>query len=470
MFDYNEKEGHFLKLVNEQGVEIDKTATKKEVHDQHLWHVETAVFIINNKNQILLHKRSENVRYNKNKWAIPTNHVEKGQTNIDALIERVFDLHKLRLEEKDFRYIFVQKRDEEQQKRFTYYYYVRLNTEKEFGVNDILASECKWEAFEDIKDKMLQDSEDIVFRSSPAYLSIFGALAKIINDEKPKRKQEFVLLNTTDGVVLPASLYSPEKVSDSVVIFIHGSGANFYKTAYYDPIINELNKHNIAFFAANNRGSEQFTRFYKVSNQVSTAYKGGAIYENFDESLFDVSAAVDFVKDRGYKNITLVGQSLGTAKVLNFVEKIGGINNIILVSAVDMVARLRARVKENYDVVIEQSRQAVNSGDQYRLITPEFSAIRILSTMAQGSSGDILQFEESRAFKKKLGYKGKVVVVAGIEDHVYKDFDFAHIKRCFDYQFSNAKQFDFVLADGADHMFRGKETELAKLIAKYSQN
>ena len=133
-----------------------------------------------------------------------------------------------------------------------------------------------------------------------------------------------------------------------------------------------------------------------------------------------------------------------------------------------MVNRLRSRVKENYDLVIEQSRQAVNSGDQYQLITPEFSAIRILSTMAQGSSGDILQFEESRAFKKKLGYKGKVVVVAGSEDHVYKGFDFGHIKKCFDYQFSNAKQFDFILTDGADHMFKGKENELADLITKHS--
>jgi hypothetical protein len=44
---YQEKDKLLLKVLDENGNETNTKATKKEVHDKHLWHQEVAVFIIN---------------------------------------------------------------------------------------------------------------------------------------------------------------------------------------------------------------------------------------------------------------------------------------------------------------------------------------------------------------------------------------------------------------------------------------
>lgn len=464
-FDYLEKDQHLLKVINEDGNVTGEMCTKAEVHDKKLWHIEAAVFLINSKGQILLHKRGDVVRFNKGKWAIPTNHVEINQTNIDSLIERVWDLHGIKLEENDFRYLFVQKRNEEQQKRYTYHYYVKLNIDIPHPkVNPAFATECKWYDFEELKKEMVIGSDNIVFKSTPVYINVFGALAKVIYSTQTHKQQQFVLLETADGVILPSCLYNPVQKTDKVAIFVHGSGANFYKTPYYAPIIEKLNNHNISFFSINNRGSEQYTRFYKTSNGKSEAYLGGTMYENFDESLFDISAAVEWAKDQGFKHITLIGQSLGTTKVTNYVEKIGGVDQIILVSVVDMINRFRSRVGKKYDSLIKKAKDFVKMGYPTEMITDEFSALKVATTMAPGSSGDIIQFEEGRSFTRQLSFKGKVAVICGTEDHVYKGFDLDYIHKCLEYQFCNATNLKFFIVNGANHMFAGYEKQLASHI------
>ena len=56
---YQEKDKMLLKVLDEDGNVTDIEKTKKEVHDEHLWHQEVAIFIINSEGKILLQKRSE---------------------------------------------------------------------------------------------------------------------------------------------------------------------------------------------------------------------------------------------------------------------------------------------------------------------------------------------------------------------------------------------------------------------------
>ncbi len=65
---YQEKDKMLLKVLDENGNTTDIEATKKEVHEKHLWHQEVAIFIINNDGKILLQKRSD--FYNKNVQSI----------------------------------------------------------------------------------------------------------------------------------------------------------------------------------------------------------------------------------------------------------------------------------------------------------------------------------------------------------------------------------------------------------------
>ncbi len=117
-----------------------------------------------------------------------------------------------------------------------------------------------------------------------------------------------------------------------------------------------FNYYGYDFMICNNRGSEQFYRLHRNIAGVNETIQAGNMYENFDESIYDVSAAVNYAKMNGYEDIILIGQSLGTLKVQYYCEQIGDISKVILLSPADMVNRFRSRVDNQYDELISKSK------------------------------------------------------------------------------------------------------------------
>ena len=190
----------------------------------------------------------------------------------------------------------------------------------------------------------------------------------------------------------------------------------------------EFNYHGYDFMISNNRGSEQFFRLHRKYRGVTETIKAGNIYENFDGSIYDISAAVNYAKDAGYEDIVLVGQSLGTLKVQYYAEQVGDVNKIILLSPVDMVSRFRSRVKDEYDKLIEKSKKLVAEEKPYEMVTNEFSALKVASTMAIGSKADLFKLEEDRDITKPLNYKGYISIIAGSHEHVYKGWNMSYVE------------------------------------------
>lgn len=466
---YQEKDKMLLKVLDENGNISGIEETKKEVHDKKLWHNEVTIFLINEEGKILLQKRSQNVNYNKDKWGLVANHVGVNQTLVDALVQKTKEEIGYVLNPKDIRYLTVQKREEEKENRFTYFYYIKTNIKDEdIHLNNYLAIDKKWFEFSELQEKMLNNSDDVVFKNTPAYINIFGELGKIIkksNTNNIIKGQEFILINTKDGCSFPGVIHHCPNETKKIAIFIHGSGANFYKLEYFSDMYNESIYNNIDFMVVNNRGSEQSTRIYKNVDGISKAFKGGTIYENFDESIFDVEAAVQYAKDCGYEDICLIGHSLGTVKVQYYCNKIGGINKIVLIAPVDMVSRFRSRVKDRYDELIQKSKECVESGNPYEMVTDEFSAIKVYSTMAVGTNSDIFKLEEDRISNKPLNYTGSVSIIVGTDDHCYKYWNINYVQETLKNQFANAK-FSFHIIPNANHMFKGYEKQLSRNIVE----
>lgn len=464
---YQEKDKMLLKVLDENGNITDIEATKKEVHEKHLWHQEVAIFIINEEGKILLQKRSSNVHYNNGKWGMIANHVGINQTLVDALLQKAIEEIGYEINPNDIRYLTMLKRNEEREQRFTYFYYIKTNiTDEDIKLNTYLATDKKWFDFYELQELMLTDSEEVVFKNTPAYINIFGELSKIIKDvntNKEYRKKEFIILNTEDGCFLPGLIQRSDKETKSIIIFIHGSGGNFFKSDYYEAMFEDFNYYGYDFMISNNRGSEQFFRLHRKYRGVTETIKAGNIYENFDDSIYDVSAAVNYAKDMGYDDIILVGQSLGTLKVQYYCEQIGDISKLILLSPVDMVSRFRSRVKEKYDELIEKSKELVLNGAPYEMVTSEFSALKISSTMAIGSKADLFKLEENRDISKPLNYKGFVSIIAGSNEHVYKGWNMEYVEKRLKERFKNAN-FQFHIIPNSTHDYHNHEKQMSKLI------
>lgn len=464
---YQEKDKMLLKVLDENGNVTDIEATKKEVHEKHLWHQEVAIFIINNEGKILLQKRSENVHYNNNKWGMIANHVGINQTLIEALIQKAEEEINYQINPNDIRYLTMLKRKEEREQRFTYFYYIKTDIkEEEIKLNTYLATEKKWFDFQELQELMLTNSEEVVFKNTPEYINIFGELSKIIkgsNTNQEYHQKEFIILNTEDGCFLPGLIQRCDKKTDSIIIFIHGSGGNFFKSEYYQDMFEEFSYYGYDFLISNNRGSEQFFRLHRKNKGITETIKAGNIYENFDESIYDVAAAVGYAKENGYKNIILVGQSLGTLKVQYYCEQIGDIDKVILLSPVDMVNRFRSRVGEQYEELIEKSKHLVDCQKPYEMVTKEFSAIKIASTMAIGSKADLFKLENERNIEKPLNYKGFVSIIVGSSEHVYNGWDMSYVENRLRKRFQNAKV-QFHVIPNSTHDYHEHEKQMSKLI------
>ena len=452
--------------VNDGNI-TDIEATKKEVHEKHLWHQEVAIFIINEEGKILLQKRSNNVRYNNGKWGMIANHVGVNQTLVDALLQKAIEEIGYEINPNDIRYLTMLKRNEEREQRFTYFYYIKTDIrDEDIKLNNYLAIDKKWFDFYELQELMLTSSDEVVFKNTPEYINIFGELSKIIKDintNKEYRKKEFIILNTDDGCFLPGLIQRSNKKTKSIIIFIHGSGGNFFKADYYEDMFEDFNYYGYDFLISNNRGSEQFFRLHRKNRGVTETIKAGNIYENFDDSIYDVSAAINYAKDMGYDDIILVGQSLGTLKVQYYCEQIGDISKLILLSPVDMVSRFRSRVKEKYDELIEKSRELVLSGNPYEMVTSEFSALKVSSTMAIDSKADLFKLEENRDISKPLNYKGFISIIAGSNEHVYKGWNMEYVEERFKKRFKNAK-LQFHIIPNSTHDYHNHEKQMSKLI------
>ncbi len=464
---YQEKDKMLLKVLDENGNITDIEATKKQVHENHLWHQEVAIFIINEDGKILLQKRSKNVHYNNGKWGMIANHVGTNQSLVDALLQKAIEEIGYEINPNNIRYLTMLKRNEEREQRFTYFYYIKTNiTDKDIKLNTYLATDKKWFDFYELQELMLTDSEEVVFKNTPAYINIFGELSKIIkgvNTNKEYRKKEFIILNTEDGCFLPGLIQHSDKKTKSIIIFIHGSGGNFFKSDYYEEMFEEFNYYGYDFMISNNRGSEQFFRLHRKNKGITETIKAGNIYENFDDSIYDIAAAVNYAKEMKYEDIILLGQSLGTLKVQYYLEQIGDINKAILLSPVDMVSRFRYRVKEKYNELVSKSKELVQEGKPYEMVTDEFAALKVATTMAIGSKADLFKLEENRDITKSLNYKGFISIIAGSSEHVYKGWEMSYVENRLKERFKNAK-FQFHVIPNSTHDYKFHEKQMSKLI------
>lgn len=462
---YQAKDNDLLFVVDEFTGKIDKNKfeTKSEIHKKHLWHNEAAVFIINKQGKILLQKRSQNVHFNKGKWGMVANHPNINQTIIEGITEKAKEEIGLTIDPKDVMFLTLAKRDDEQKNKFAYFYYYKADIkDKDLSLEPYLATEYKWWDFYELQEKMLTNSPDTVFKNIPFYIYVFKQLEQIvkgINTKAPIKYKEFFIAEAQDKVTLPCVLYRPKQKTKDVAIFVHGSGGNFFKQSYLNDFINRITYGGCAYLSTNNRGAEQEVNLYKINSDKFERFKAGSKYENFEESELDIEGYINLAKQQGFKNIILIGHSLGTLKVLNYAIKHKEIKKIILVSPVDMVFRFRERVHNDFDYYINLAKQKLDEGKPFEMLTSEFSALKIYSTFRYGGAGDTLAIEPDR-LNRVIDYSGDITIIKGTSDHVYGTFSTEYVDNAFKNEFKNAN-LKIVNIENANHSFSGYEKQCA---------
>lgn len=115
-----------------------------------------------------------------------------------------------------------------------------------------------------------------------------------------------------DGALLPPSKNSSPACDIDACLMLHGVGGNFYAGNMFENLSGRFADLGIATLRVNTRGHDSIS----ISWGSLGPTRQGAAYEIVDQCRQDVATWVQFLQDRGYQKIALLGHSLGAIKAI----------------------------------------------------------------------------------------------------------------------------------------------------------
>ncbi len=270
---------------------------------------------------------------------------------------------------------------------------------------------------------------------------------------------------TSDGLKTAGFLLRGTK--DTVVVFVHGMGGNFYKQGFLYGA-RELFKKGISFFSFNTRGAEIIKDFRDLEGNHHLL---GTAFENFEESTWDIQAAIEYLESLGYKDIHLMGHSTGCQKMLYYAYKSvdDRVKSLIHLSPAEDYEIWKNSLGSEFEKFLSLARQMVEEGRDNEIILPlyektgEFwSAHRFLSFASRDNlEAKMFNYEELHIFSK---VKLPTMVVLGKEDPYFPKgvgWYAERLKHAY-----RGERIEIVIMEG-DHSFHGFEKELFKNIGDF---
>lgn len=142
---------------------------------------------------------------------------------------------------------------------------------------------------------------------------------------------------------------------------MHGNFGNFYNNKFIWHMSKLYTQSGIGFLSFNLSAHDGLCEGYRLGE---LDYIGGAAAD-YNESLYDIDAAVKFVRSMGYQKIILQGHSLGCDKIIEYILKYDRWDcSIVLLSPVDSYA-VQSRwlcLHKNGETIEEQIQRLKSSG------------------------------------------------------------------------------------------------------------
>lgn len=276
-------------------------------------------------------------------------------------------------------------------------------------------------------------------------------------------KQELVRINSIDEIEQPGILYTPNEDTDKIVIHVHGLNGNFYENRFLDILAKSYTDKNYAFLTFNNRGRDFITELLKGNDFTII---GGSL-ERFKDCILDIDGVVNWVKEKGYKEIILEGHSYGCNKVLYYYNhrKDDSIKKIVLLAPCDIPSEGKKFLSE------EESTRLVQENKENELI--DFSVMANGKIAAGTYFNDFLPNGENDFIRYVDGINGKSEVLNSVDIPVLAIF--GNVDECVltqpidvvkEYLKNNLSNCNIQIIDGADHSYTGRYEELGKVIKK----
>jgi len=289
-------------------------------------------------------------------------------------------------------------------------------------------------------------------------------------------KGELVRIAAEDGLEL-VGLYAtpPGGTARRAVLHVHGMSGNFYENRFVSAVGEAVLAKGLAFLTVNNRGHEYVSDNLRGEGETTASVPGGATWEIFEESVFDIAGAARFLADRGHEGIYFEGHSLGCLKVVHYLAERADRRAVgaVLLSPADMFGIRAQHADMPFDELVAAARRLVSEGRGDALM-PEaayavpLSAATVVATYGDPATTDIFQFRlgDRGDYRKLASVTVPLLVTYGtVMEAVTVPVEHA-LALAWAHATSSPRVVTLAVP-GGDHTYLGHEPELAAAVASF---
>ena len=168
-----------LRVVDKNGNNTNEILEREELHNRNKLHNEVTIYIINDKEEVLLQRRSKTRRFCPNMLGVIAGHVSYNESPLESAIRETKEEVGLKVNKNNIyplydRYLVKEKFNN----HFMYPFYTICNLkEEEFKVQKKELSYVKWYKIEDIINMIENNNKEVVFKKEE--IDIFEKLKNI---------------------------------------------------------------------------------------------------------------------------------------------------------------------------------------------------------------------------------------------------------------------------------------------------
>ncbi|OGK14878.1 hypothetical protein A3H80_03640 [Candidatus Roizmanbacteria bacterium RIFCSPLOWO2_02_FULL_37_19] len=290
---------------------------------------------------------------------------------------------------------------------------------------------------------------------------------------------KLIHFTTKDNLELPGLLFHAAK-STKAAIFLHGNGSSsvFYGKGRAE-YAEELAKKGVSLLSFNNRGAHYITKLEIQDTDDDQLF--GMAYEIIKDCIQDIDAAVLFLKQQGFNEFYLIGESTGANKICiyHFYKPENPISKYVLLGGGDDVGIYYDMYgPEKFWPLLEKARQQIKKGNGQDIICELlpgeiFSYKGFFDIANPDGDYNVFPFYEvlrktmlsrkQELFKMYKSLNKPSLVIYGEND----EYAWGNVSKIIKILKEYQPQLTYKIIKNADHSFHNHRKKVGKIIAEW---
>lgn len=176
----------YFDVVDENNNLTGEKEERNIIHEKGIWHREVAVWVIDEKGEMLLQKRAATKKQLPNKWALCEGHIDAGESMETAAIRELEEELGLKTTINDLEFISMEKKpmvlpNSQINNNFQYIYIVKTNMKiEEYKIQLEELSEIKYISLDELVQIVENKDPEVIFSNNEYMPKILDEIKKRI--------------------------------------------------------------------------------------------------------------------------------------------------------------------------------------------------------------------------------------------------------------------------------------------------